>query len=81
METTYEPTYEQGKPYYHGHSWFRNDLFIPTGQVERWFVAGPDDDSPAYRHWENGKYNPSCACCWLGFGHSENCHKKNIMED
>jgi hypothetical protein len=72
--------YKQGKPFHGGErgQWFRIDTYLPTGDNERWFVAGPDDNSPAYPHWEPGKYNAACPCCWLGFGHSENEHNKTI---
>jgi len=36
------------------------------------------DETPIYRHWEPGKYNSECSCCWLGFSHSEAVHAEAL---
>ena len=72
--------YKQGKPFYAQHSYRRDDVYIATGNTNRLFAAGPDDNTPLYRHWEPGKYNPNCSCCWLGFGHTEASHAQHLQE-
>jgi hypothetical protein len=64
--------YEIGKPYRGSdRGYFRRDLYKPSGDLDRVFVTGRDDLSPVF----NGKYDPECSCCWLGFGHSEAFHE------
>ena len=45
------------------------------------FRAGDNDNTPIYRHWEYGRYDAECSCCYLGFAHTEALHeRKTEME-
>ena len=35
---------------------------------------GLTDNSDVY----NGKYDPLCSACWLGYGHTENKHNESL---
>ena len=45
-------------------------------------VIGPDDQTPEVLHYRNGRntdeYDPECAACWLGHGHSQAYHQAGI---
>ena len=43
-------------------------------------ILSVDDNSPLYRHWESGKYHADCACCWLGFSHTEQSHAQHLPD-
>ena len=70
--------YHQGRPIFNWQSmtWKRKDS--SQFGVDSLFCAGKEDNSPLYRTWEPGKYNAGCACCWLGFPHTEKAHKIEI---
>jgi len=44
------------------------------------FRAGDNDNSPIYRHWEYGRYDAECPCCYLGFAHTEALHEQKTGE-
>jgi len=73
--------YKQGTPYLSRSTWTgtwrRKDLYIPTGEYDCLFVAGPNDNSPVHTGGMH-TYDPSCSCCWLNFAHSEECHKQKL---
>ena len=74
--------YVIGKPRKsYGYSGYtRTDTYIPTDNTEQVFAAGVDDTSPLHKHWQNGKYDSRCSCCYLGFAHSEAKHQASIEE-
>ena len=59
-------------------SYTRRDTYIPTGSTDLVHVAHSQDTSPLYSHWQPGKYDPRCSCCYLGFAHSEAKHQSGI---
>jgi hypothetical protein len=76
-------TYEHGRPYYSGvSSYRRSDTWIPNDKAsckdishDLLFAASMSDQSPIYL----GPYNGNCSCCWLGFGHTTEAHKRRIV--
>ena len=50
------------------------------GTVYRIHSTGPGDDSPVYRHWDYGRYDAECSCCYLGFTHTEALHEQKTGE-
>ena len=63
--------------------WFRYDRNLwqsprdpgVYGLTERWFAVGPTDTS---EHHDMSDYNARCSCCYLGFGHTEAFHTRNL---
>lgn len=78
--------YVIGKPYMAGsgvcRKWERMDLYTPTGNLDRVFLASAGDLSPMFAHWQHeynqARYNAGCSCCYLGIGHSELCHIERL---
>lgn len=62
-----------------GGGWRRADTYHSTardldGAVDSLFAARADDDSPLFA----GRYNPECACCYLGFPHTTEHHNNSV---
>ena len=62
-----------GKPF-NGFRWETTRF----GDQESVMVLSEKDESPVYHHWEHGKYNARCACCWYGFTHSAELHAEKM---
>lgn len=68
--------YEHGPRYREGETWFRRDVYRPTGNPQRVFVTGPNDQTCQHNSQicYGGDYDARCACCFLGFAHSDAKH-------
>jgi len=67
----------KGRPFGNYTGWKRIDT-LGNGKEERYFAAGPDDQTDLYQHWEPGKYDAYCSCCFLNIPHTVARHKKGI---
>ena len=57
----------------------RDDTYIPTTNPNSIMVAGLEDLTPVYKHWQPGNRNPNCSCCYQGITHSEAKHKESTL--
>jgi hypothetical protein len=79
-------TQDTGTPYRdptEGGTWFRRDTYrshLGGEFLERYFADGPTDDSAPHLGSYGGSYDPGCACCWLGFGHTERRHATAVRQ-
>lgn len=65
-----------GTPYRSDWTTYRRQDDYENGETSILFVTGPKDFSPS--HDSNRDYDFDCSCCYLGFAHSENYHKRSI---
>ena len=77
---------EIGEPYISSEgTWFRFDIWTSAANgeehKERRFAAGRYDYSPMFIDGDNGKYDSTCSCCYLGFSHTVNCHGNKIASE
>lgn len=62
-------------------SWARVDTWTshradgPQAEPDRLFAASLTDDSPVYGE----PSDPTCSCCWLGFGHTSAAHTQRVQ--